>query len=205
MPRQKVSKSKKPGKVGGFFKNINYKSPKTHLLIVVLVFSVVGGGIMIYSTFAASWPPAIYSGYNQLATKKGTDGVMGSVNCVSVYGKTVFGPIANCIQTNPNNKNLARVGFYSPLTDKFSEQSGWVEKVPPVPGTVINKKQLCKNMDFVFVGTDTLKTPFGESQFGQIYRYDGFKSKWQIKWANLSKVNGNCYVSSDAWMDVKGW
>jgi hypothetical protein len=199
MPSVKTYSKKSSGKSGGkiknFFKNINYKSPKTHLLIVVLIFSIIGGGLMIYNSFAAAYPPLSMSKSRSL-TATATDGVNNTVVCVSTYAKTNFGPIANCIQ---RNGTMGRVGLYSPLTKKFSPQTGWFKSINYTPA---DARVRCTNFDSVFAGTDFINSGFGTNQFGQIYRWNSYR--WQIAWANRVGSSGKCFVSS-SWMDAQAW
>jgi len=183
------TKSRKAsGKLSKVLRAFNPRSFRGGMALFALVFAFTGGGYMLYRSFAASLPPSnLRNGVSFWVTA--TDGYYGSMSCVTVSAQTAYGPVVRCSQTR--NWSEGRVGFYSPLTNKFSPDTGWMKesKNGAWPwGT-------CKNMGYYFIGVDVYDTAYGGVLFGQIYRYAN--NRWEIKWANMSSITRNCSTTGN--------
>ncbi len=53
----------------GIFSKLNLRSPKTQLLLVIVSFAVIGGGIMVVSSFAATRTNITVSAYSKEVRK----------------------------------------------------------------------------------------------------------------------------------------
>lgn len=194
------AKSKKQSKARKLVNWFKPTSPAKSVLLFAFVFAVAGGGYFTYRGFAYSVPPSNMMYIKSLFNVKAVDGVIATVECASVLGSTVYGPIANCIQTKPgSNFSAYRNGYYSPLTKYFSPNGSWLNS----NAVGIGNRFKCRNMDYYFVGTKTLQTPYGPAMHGQIFRY--YRGIWQIKWAALNQLNYYCYPNNVGWMNAKAW
>lgn len=192
MPRkaknQKVSKSDKLLHL--------FQSKKFSLVFFLFVFSLLGGGVYLLQSSAASAPPSSLTGYKEISNIKASDGYVGKILCRTVTGSTGYGPVARCYQNN-SSKGQYRPGYYSTINKSFSAETGWTSVEYNVG---INNQ--CKNIDHQFRGGSPLKTSYGPVSYGQIYRYYG--GKWQIKWATQSAVTKNCSTSG-SWMNASSF
>jgi len=194
-------------------------SPLKMLLAVVVVFAVTGIGTYLLTRSNAatgSYPPVNLKLDKNLGSIKASDGITGQVFCVSVSGSNVYGPLAQCIQSNPNNNapcggvgDTNRVGFYNLLTKVFSATSGWLAVNNPCKGGYDSVNGftpiLCKNGPYYYVGVGgdwPLYNASVPTSYGQVYNYSN--NKWQIKWSNMNLINGNCYPTG-SWRNAKAW
>lgn len=187
MPRkaknQKVSKSDKLLHL--------FQSRKFSLVFFLFVFSLLGGGVYLLQSSAASVPPANMTSSKTYYNIKASDGYVSNVFCVSVSAATGYGPVSRCQQVKGSQY---RSGYYSHINKSFSAETGWLSAVST------GYTFLCKNMDYQFRGTTPLKTSYGPVLYGQIYRYSS--GKWQVKWATKSTITNDCSTSG-SWMDAK--
>jgi hypothetical protein len=205
---KRVTKSNKKSnsKIRNFLSVFNPSTKKGALLIYAVAFAIVGGGYMLYTSFAASpsYPPDSLA-MRWLRTSsliKISDNVKGDVQCVSVYGNAgVYGKISNCIQFNTANTH-ARVGTYFVNTGIFypnTKEFFNVNKLAPMSQQII--PTLCantKDVPYYFAGTSPI-TAYGTARFGFIYKIEW--GVWKVKYATMNISNKTCSVSG-SWMNA---
>lgn len=195
---------------------LNFSTTKGKFLIFILTFAIIGGGYMVYSSFAAAYPPSNFR-EEKIPTAKGTDGVQTDTRCRGVYAATIFGNVAYCMQIKTVSGGYqARGGYYSPVAKTFSPATDWMNFTASgqFPTNYVVSELYtamkngnpwqCRNLDNYFVPAypQAVNTYFGPMVYGQIFRYSA--GKWQIRWAHVSYSNGHCFPSGD-WANAVDW
>ncbi len=207
MAATKTKKSKSNSRLKRLIHSFDPTSKKGMLALFLVSFVVVGGGYAAYKTFAATYPPDKFTDFVSIDQQiKASDGVSGPVQCRSVAAKTGYGSLANCMQFKDSQ---GRTGLYSLDLRTFSPSGSW-QKIAELKNTWAHVPK-CKNMDNYFGGSiNAYSTAYGPTLYGQIYRLFSYKdgtkitSVWQVKWANLNLINGNCYPSG-SWYNALSW
>jgi hypothetical protein len=168
-----MPKTKKQSKAKGLRSTINLSSNKGKLIAFMLVFAVIGGGYMLYRSFAATTPALVYtqrsasgsgSSYltNQVLSKINADGTGNStIVAGSWYSEAASGTIYSNAELSPNSNMVA-----------------WTQSPNPNPSqtSVLYTKDLTNTSS----KTPTVKTytfPAGESDgntdVGLVWSRDG--------------------------------